>query len=43
MNHKALILIILFIAVLIESVHADDFPMAKLPSFGHNFDLTSRF
>lgn len=41
MNHKALILIILFIAVVIESVHADDFPMAKLPSFGHNFDLTS--
>ena len=40
MNHKALILVILFTAVLIASVRADDFTLAKLPSFAHNFDLT---
>ena len=40
MNHKALILAILFTAVLIASVRADDFTLAKLPSFAHNFDLT---
>src|SRR2546430_11938077 len=41
MNHKALILVILFTAVLIASVRADDFTLAKLPSFAHNFDLTT--
>jgi len=41
MNHKALILVILFTAVLIASVRADDFTLAKLPSFAHNFDLTN--
>src|SRR6267378_6018470 len=41
MNHKALILVILFTAVLNASVHADDFPLAKLPGFAHNFDLTT--
>ena len=40
MNYKALILAILFTAVLIASVRADDFTLAKLPSFAHNFDLT---
>ena len=40
MNHKALILVILFTAVLIAPVRADDFTLAKLPSFAHNFDLT---
>jgi hypothetical protein len=40
MNYKALILVILFTAVLIASVRADDFTLAKLPSFAHNFDLT---
>src|SRR5207245_7770731 len=41
MNHKALILVILFTAVLIASLRADDFTLAKLPSFAHNFDLTN--
>jgi hypothetical protein len=41
MNHKALILVILFTAVLIASVRPDDFTLAKLPSFAHNFDLTN--
>ena len=41
MNHKALILVILFTAVLSASVHADDFALSKLPSFAHNFDLTN--
>jgi len=40
MNHKAWILAILFTAVLIASVRADDFTLAKLPTFAHNFDLT---
>jgi hypothetical protein len=41
MNYKALILAILFTAVLIASVRADDFTLAKLTSFAHNFDLTN--
>src|SRR5258708_30602890 len=41
MNYKALILVILFTAVLIASVPADDFTLPKLPSFAHNFDLTN--
>src|SRR5215467_11298424 len=40
MNHKGWILAILFTAVLIASVDADDFTLAKLPTFAHNFDLT---
>lgn len=41
MNRKTLILFTLFTAAVLASVHADDFPMAKLPSFAHNFDLTT--
>lgn len=41
MNYKAPILVILSSAVLIALVRADDFPLAKLPSFAHNFDLTT--
>src|SRR5262249_31224937 len=40
MNYKALVLVTLFTAVVMASVHADDFPLAKLPNFAHNFDLT---
>jgi len=40
MNRRSLIFITLFTAVVMASVHADDFPLAKLPSFAHNFDLT---
>jgi hypothetical protein len=40
MNRKTLILITLFTGVVMASVHADDFQLAKLPSFAHNFDLT---
>src|SRR5229473_1322487 len=39
MKRKTLILVTLFTAVVMASVHADDFPLAKLPSFAHNFDL----
>jgi hypothetical protein len=35
-----LILFTLFTAVVLASVHADDFSLAKLPSFTNNFDLT---
>src|SRR5215472_6853150 len=41
MKYKALVLVTLFTAVLITSVYADDFTLAKLPSFAHNFDLTT--
>jgi len=40
MNRRSLIFGTLFTAVVMASVHADDFPLAKLPSFAHNFDLT---
>jgi hypothetical protein len=40
MNRRPLIFVTLFTAVVMASVHADDFPLAKLPSFAHNFDLT---
>jgi hypothetical protein len=40
MNRRTLILFTLFTAVVLASVHADDFSLAKLPSFAHNFDLT---
>jgi len=40
MNRRPLIFVTLFTAVVMPSVHADDFPLAKLPSFAHNFDLT---
>src|SRR6516225_357182 len=40
MNRRSLIFITLFTAVVMASVHADDFPLAKLPRFAHNFDLT---
>jgi hypothetical protein len=40
MNRRTLILFTLFTAVALASVHADDFSLAKLPSFTHNFDLT---
>jgi hypothetical protein len=39
-NRKPLILVTLFAAVVMTAVNADDFPLAKLPSFAHNFDLT---
>ena len=41
MNRRTLTLFTLFTAVVLASVHADDFPLAKLPSFAHNFDLTT--
>jgi hypothetical protein len=40
MNRKTLIAFTLLTAVVMASVHADDFPLAKLPSFAHNFDLS---
>ena len=40
MNYKASFLLIVFTAALIASLRADDFTLAKLPSFAHNFDLT---
>jgi hypothetical protein len=40
MSRKTLFLITLFTAIVIASVHADDFSLARLPSFTHNFDLT---
>jgi len=40
MNRRPLTFVSLFTAVVMASVHADDFPLAKLPSFAHNFDLT---
>ena len=40
MNRKTLILLALSTAIFIASVHPDDFPLAKLPNFVHNFDLT---
>ena len=40
MNRRTLILFTLFTAVVLASIHADDFSLAKLPSFTHNFDLT---
>jgi hypothetical protein len=40
MNRKTLILITLFTGVVMATVNADDFQLAKLPSFAHNFDLT---
>jgi hypothetical protein len=40
MNHKTLILTTVLTAIVITSVYADDFPLAKLPSFANNFDLT---
>jgi hypothetical protein len=40
MNRKTLILNTLFTGVVMAAVNADDFQLAKLPSFAHNFDLT---
>ena len=40
MNCRPSTFVTLFSAVIIASLHADDFPLAKLPSFAHNFDLT---
>ena len=40
MSRKTLILITLFTRVVMAAVNADDFQLAKLPSFAHNFDLT---
>ncbi len=41
MNCKKLTLILLLSAVRVGSLRADDFPLAKLPGFEHNFDLTA--